>query len=538
VVTTLAGDGTAGSADTVNPPVRFNGPSGVAVDGAGSVYVADADNSIIRKITSAGAVTTLAGIALSPGNTDGAAVGTALFDHPSGVAVDSTGSLVYVTDTSNQTIRKIAAGQVTTLAGCGCPPPGGNDGTGDAARFQFPSGIAIDGAGILYVADSNNHTIRVITPGGVVTTFAGVAALNGSADGPGSDARFDTPRGVAVTSAGTLYVADTNNSTIRKITSARVVTTLAGSPISVGSDNGTGSAARFFHPSGVAVDSAGTIYVADTLNHMIRKIAAGDVVTTLAGSGVPGNADGTGTAAQFSSPQSVAVDSVGNVYVADTNNHTIRKITPAGVVTALAGTGVPGNLSADPPQFSSPAGVAVDSSGTVYVADSGNHAIRKITPAGVVTTLAGTGASGTIAANPARFNTPSGVAVDSNGNVYVADSGNHAIRRITAAGVVTTLAGDGTAGSGDTANAPVRFNGPTGVAVDGAGNVYVADTQNDTIRKITSGGVVTTFAGQAGSVFSADGAVRFNVPAGVAVDSNGTVYVADTNTNTIRRSLP
>ena len=262
-----------------------------------------------------------------------------------------------------------------------------------AAGFNSPRGVAIDAAGNVYVADVNNHTIVEITPHGVVTTLAGLAGSPGSADGTGSAARFNFQFGVAVDGAGNVYVADSSNHTIRKITSAGVVTTLAGVALNAGIADGTGSAARFFSPGGVAVDGAGNVYVADSNNATVHAITPAGVVTTLAGlAGNVGSTDGTGSAARFSQPdESVAVDTAGNVYVADTNNHTIRMITPAGVVTTLAGlAGSFGSTDGTgaAARFHSPDGVAVDVSGNVYVADTINQTIRKITPAGVVTTFA------------------------------------------------------------------------------------------------------------------------------------------------------
>ena len=561
VVTTPAGTaGIAGSTDGTGAAARFSGPWNVATDGAGNVYVADAFNYTVRKITPAGVVTTLAGMPGMNGSTDGTGA-AARFDSPSGVAVDSAGN-VYVADSANDTIRKITpAGVVTTLAGT-AGMSGSNDGTGAAARFSDPEGVAVDRAGNVYVADALSDTVRKVTPAGVVTTLAGSPGVYGSADGTGAAAQFNTPSGVATDGAGNVYVADWLNQIIRKITPAGVVTTLAGTAGMSGSADGTGAAARFYEPEAVATDGAGNVYVADGSNNVVRKITPDGTVTTLAGTAaVTGSADGTGAAAGFNNPSGVTTDSAGNAYVADTFNDIIRAITPAGVVTTVAGAaGLPGSTdgAGAAARFDVPTGVATDSAGNVYVADSGiehlpcmmcydvgNHVIRKITPAGVVTTLAGTAgmsgsADGTGAA--ARFNTPMGVATDNAGNVYVADTYNSTIRKVTSAGVVTTLAGTaGTTGSSDGTGPAALFNDPIGVAVDSAGNVYVADTGNDIIRKIAPAGAVTTLAGMAGMNGSSDGtgaAARFDSPSGVAVDSAGYLYVADTNNSTIRKITP
>jgi sugar lactone lactonase YvrE len=263
--------------------------------------------------------THFAGAFGGPGYSDGTG-SVARFWHPSSVAVDSSGN-VYVADAGNETIRKITpGGVVSTLAGL-AGNSGSNDGSGSAARFWHPSSVAVDSSGNVYVADTDNSTIRKITPGGVVSTLAGLAGSTGSADGAGSAARFYYPYGVAVDSLGNLYVADSWNSTIRKITSGGVVSTLAGQAGSLGSDDGTGSDARFSDPSGLAVDSSGNVYVDDTLNNTIRKITPGGVVSTLAGlAASSGNDDGTGSAARFYYPTGIAVDSSGDVYVADSNN--------------------------------------------------------------------------------------------------------------------------------------------------------------------------------------------------------------------------
>jgi len=539
--------GGAGSADGTGAAASFQTPAGIATDTAGNVYVADFNNQTIRKVTPAGVVTTFAGKPEVLGSADGAGT-AARFQDPSGVATDGAGNL-YVADSGNNTIRKITPnGVVSTFAGT-AGMTGSADGIGAAARFADPSGVATDSAGNIYVADSGNSTIRKITAAGVVSTLAGTAGVVGSADGIGAAASFNNPVGVAADGAGNLYVTDILNFTIRKITPPGVVTTLAGTPGVKGSTDGAGLAASFDTPHGIAADSAGNIYVSDSDADTIRELTPAGVVTTLAGTaGAAGSADGTGAAARFSGPSGVASDMAGNLYVADSLNNLMRKITPTAIVTTLAGqAGVNGSADGTgiAAQFYYPAGIATDSIGNVYVADTINDTIRKITPLAVVTTLAGTAgvtgsADGTGAA--ARFNFPDAVATDSAGNLFVADTNNHTIRKIASGGVVTTLAGKaGVTGSSDGTGPVARFDYPVSIATDGSGYIYVADASNNTIRKITPAGAVTTLAGTAGVRGWADGtgaAASFNLPGGVAADRAGNIYVSDSNNNTIRKITP
>jgi sugar lactone lactonase YvrE len=313
-----------------------------------------------------------------------------------------------------------------------------------------------------------------------VLTLAGSTA--GFADGTGSAAQFAGPYAVGVDTTGNVYVGDVANRKIRKINADGNVTTLAGS--TVGFADGTGSAAKFFGPNGIAVDASGNIYVGDTFNHKIRKISPAGVVTTLAGS-TSGDADGTGLSAQFNEPKGVAVDISGNLYVADYRNHKIRKISPAGVVTTLAGStegyadGVGGAA-----KFKFPTGIDIDASGNVYVADTYNEKIRKITSAGLVTTLAGStngfqdGDGAT-----AKFATPSDIAVDSRGNIYVADFANNRIRKIDPSGNVSTFAGS-TPGFLDGPSTKALFNNPASIAIDNSDNFFIGDIGNEKVRVI------------------------------------------------------
>ena len=323
------------------------------------------------------------------------------------------------------------------------------------------------------------------------------AAPAGFANGQDTAARFNHPFGLTIDAAGNLYVADQGNQLIRKIDPTLLVTTLAGTVGTRGALNGQDTLATFNKPFGAAVDGTGKVYVADAGNNLIRAITPEGVVSTFAGTGAAGAADGTDTAT-FNSPLGVAVDGAGNVYVADYGNDLIRKISSAGVVSTLAGSGATGadNGAGTAATFNLPEGVAVDAAGNVYVADNGNNLIRKITPDGTVSTLAGSGMAGSAngTGTAASFNSPFGIAVDGTGNIYVADAGNNLIRKVTPAGVVSTFAGNGKKGTGNASGASASFNTPSGVTVDAAGNVYVSDENNNLIRKITAAGVVTTLA--------------------------------------------
>jgi streptogramin lyase len=536
VVSTVAG--IAGATD-FNGVYHNNGPAaeatfyhpvGIAVDTLGNVYVTESGQGyFVRKISTDGNVTTVAGMSwitdengqlVSMGGYVDGPGAEARFNNPTAIIVDSTGNL-FIADTGNNLIRKIdTSGVVSTYA--------------PTLTFSSPEGIAIDNSGNIVVADSGSSRILTLT-----------------SETSNTEVSFSGPLSIAIDSSGTIIVSD-NNYVISKITVTEeivirvpsFVSTLAGIPGTVGSQNGPGGQATFTYPIDVAIDNAGNIYVADATNSCIRKIDTTGIVSTFAGIvGTNGFQNGPRADATFNTPYGVALDSLGNVYVAEYSNHCIRKIDSSGNVSTLAGTGSPGsqNGSVSEATFNGPTGVVVDSLGNIYVSDHNNHCIRKVDTTGNVSTLAGILGTLGFQDGPAAqslFNYPWGVAVDSSDNLYVSDHNNHRIRKIDSTGNVTTLAGSGSTGSQDGPAAQAMFDYPIGVAIDTSGNVYVGDYGNQLIRKIDTTGIVSTVAGIYDTPGSQDGPgaeATFNQIYGIAVDSLGNIYVADHSNSLIRK---
>lgn len=344
-------------------------------------------------------------------------------------ATNESKKYYYVTPNTGTVREGKCSLTVSTFIGSGTA--GRLDGTGAAAQLNNPTAAAFAPSGDMYVADYGNNSIRRVTAAGVVSIFAGsTTGASGSTEGLGTAARFYAPGGIAIDSSGVMYVADQFNSRIRKIAVDGTVSTLAGSSTGY-LDHTTGTSARFYWPWGLAVDTSGNVYVADTYNNMIRKITPAGVVTTIAGTTTAGFANGSGSAARFNYPSGIAIGPDGILYVADQDNNRIRKVTTTGDVTTLAGSGTKGTVDglSTTAQFASPHGIAVDVHGNVYVADEYSHSIRKIAPDGSVYTIAGStqgfqdGPSET-----ARFSQPLGLATSSNGSLYVVERGNHRIR--------------------------------------------------------------------------------------------------------------
>ncbi len=562
IITTVAGNGTQGYSGDGGPATgaQLNVPDAVAVDASGNIYIADSNNSAIRKVTvGTGIITTVAGNGTQGYSGDGGPATSANLRYPHGVAVDASGN-IYIGDTANSRVRKVDAstGIITTVAGNGSIGCSGDAGTATEATLADPYGIAVDASGKIYIVDIDCMSVRMVDASGNITTVAGNGSIGYSGDGgQATNAELTGPQDVALGPAGSFYIADTNNLRIRMVDASGVISTVAGNGYtSLGGDGFSATKASLSGPGGVAMDTSGNVYIADSNNNVIRKVdASTGIIATVAGNGKDDYSGdgGSATAAALYSPYGVVVDANGDIYIADTNNNVIRKVSAAtGVITTVAGTGTAdytgdGGLATDA-TLNYPFGVAVDGNGNLYIADIGNSAIRKVAAStGIITTMAGNGTPGYTGdgglATDATLYFPTGVAVDSNGNLYIADGGNSVIRKVTAStGIITTVAGNGTPGyTGDgglATSATLAF--PSGVMVDASVNIYIADTYNNAIRKVAaSTGIITTVAGNGELGYGGDGGPAIDAmlasPEGVAADGDGSLYIADSSNNVIRK---
>ncbi len=572
-VTTVAGAaGIAGFADGPAEEARFSSPHGLTLGPAGQLYVADTANHVVRKLETNGSrwiVSLCSGTPGNPGFRDGPAP-AAGFKEPTGLAFDPAESLLYVADRGNHAIRALTVdGTASTIAGSPHGEPGHADGAGTIALFHAPTGVSIDGEGQVHVADSRNHIIRKLVATGIgrsraaqwqVTTLAGMPGINGSANG-NSGARFDTPTSVAPDVFGNVFVADLKNHLIRRVSPAGTVARIAGTLLnrSAGYLDDVGSLARFHAPSAIAVHSNGLVYATDTANHVVRQMSPDGWVTTLAGTGWAGATDGLATDASFDSPQGIALGDDGSILVADTGNHTLRRVTAEGYVTTIVGIAGSAGIAdgaAATAHFQSPRGVAAGPQGQIFIADTGNHTIRIVRgngPGLAVETIAGLAAHrGTNDGSgaEARFDTPWALAYDAvHETVFVADRGNQAIRVLKHDGTawrVRTLAGNTTLyglGRTDGPAATARFDRPAGLALDRSGILYISEQGNHSIRQLTRRGdswLVNTVAGlpRTPGCTDADGAnTSFCHPSGLATDALGNLWVADTGNNVIRHGV-
>ena len=546
IISTVAGDGIFGYSGDEGPATQASllGPQGVSADRLGNIYIADTDNFVIRKVDSSGIIHTVAGTnVFGIDNTgDGGPATSAPIGLPQSVVADDKGNF-YIADSTSFVRRVDSAGIITTFAGNGQFPFSGNTGSGGpatSASIGQALGLLISN-GNLYIS-----TQTYIWAVDLSTQIANIVGGNGSqgfgGDGqPALSAAFNNPFGLAASAVGDLLIADSWNARLREISSStQIVRTIAGGFLGDGrrSDD-SGLDVQF--GGGLRFDGQGNLYVADTQNNRIRKVSTKGVITTFAGTGISGllGDAGPATAADLSAPTAVAIDGSGNVFIADSGNGVIRKVDITGTITTFARPGF-GLFSLFPD-------LAFDNNGNLYASD-GLFAVWKIDLFGDVTLFAGTvfGVGSTadgIPATEAQLGAPSGLAVDSQNNVYITEFFNNRVRKVDGNGIISTVAGTGAFGfNGDGIQATTaELSQPTDIALDGKGNLYIADWTNFRVRVVDNSGVIHTFAGSGSPGFNGDrmSVTQTNIePISVAISPGGLIYFTDQQSFRVRRVEP
>ena len=590
VLTRFAGSFAAGYAGDGGPATtaRMYYPNGITADPGGNVFIADLGNAVVRKVSTNGIISTYAGSGIYGTAGDGGQAIQASLGGIASVALDHSGNL-YLGDISFHNIRKVAPdGTISTLLNTGIAAPWGlacdhSDnlyiadananivfrlspqgtltnfaGTGTAgypgdgaaatkAQLSNPNGVSTDNVGNVYITDTGNNVIRKVDTQGIITTVAGNVSnsyiLLG--DGlPATSAGLLFPQAAGVDKDGNLYISDLANNRIRKVTTDGIIHTAVGGGVAAAGDGGPATSAQINGPYGATLDNAGNLYVADSLNNKVRKVAPDGTISTFAGTGAQGSSGdgGPATQAQFHMPWGIAADTQGNVFIGDFYNPEVRKVDPSGKLSLYTGT-----------QFV--AGLTLDSAGNLYIAEYASGQIWKILPSGKGDIFAGVCCSNTNGTGPhyggdggpamkASFNLPSGLTADSKGNLYIADSGNNRIRKLDSNGIVTTVAGNGTQGFGGDGGpaTQAQLNSPSGVAVDASGNLYIADWNNARVRMVDTSGNISTIAGTYGYPGFGDGGLAtnavFGAPVGITIDAHGNLFVADQYDSVIRMLTP
>jgi YD repeat-containing protein len=578
VTSTVAGDGAGYDSfgDSWAPPgysgdggpateAKLRDPFGVALDSQGNLYIADNGNNAIRRVDAGtGVIATIAGTGTYGYTGNGGPATEATLGSPVSVAIDGNDN-VYFSEFNNHVVRKVdtATGVISVVAGSGVSGFAGDGGPATAAELASPEGIAFDGAGNLHIADYYNSVIRRVDAlTGVITTVAGTPQSTGLAagdGGPATEAVLFGPFWVAFDEADQLYISSHRANTVRRVDSAGIITTIAGTGgRGYSGDGGPATQATLKNPLGILVDGE-WLYIADSYNDVIRRVGlASGTITTSAGH-TGWSAEGlTARLAAFNYPHSVVVDAAGNAYVADTYDNTVRRISAAtGIVTTVAGNGITdgrtraGTFSGDGGPATEaglhfPTALALDDQGHLYIADRANYRIRRVDLAtGVITTVAGTGDRGYAGdggpATDAMLDDVEGLAVDGDGALFIADNGNNRVRMVDPTGIITTFAGTGAWGySGDDGAATAAtLRGPAGVAVDPGGNVAIADSASNVVRGVRrSDGIIDTIAGTGTAGYGGDGgtatAAQLSRPAAVAFDDGGNLYITEASNSTVR----
>ncbi len=552
VISTIAGTGVAGFNGDGGPATaaQLNSPAGITFDTAGNLLISDELNHRIRKIDPSGIINTIAGTGVGGYNADGIPAITADLNKPFFLFVDELND-IYIADQSNNRIRKInSAGMISTFAGMGLAGFSGDGGQAVSARLNKPSDIIKDTSGNFFIADYNNNRIRKVDPSGIISTIAGSSAGYAGDGGFASLAKFNSPMALCYDSLHNLYISDFNNHRIRRIDKVGIITTIAGKGTSgFSGDGGPADSAQVNRPAGISIDPAGDLLIADNFNGVIRNVNS-SIINTIAGGYMDIGNGGQATLAYFESPDGVTIDKNGIMYIPDFYANVIRAVNTSGVVGPYAGVGTTGYSGNGGPalsaQLDAPQSVCTDTSGNIFFADSYNHCVRKIDiSSGIITTVAGTGIAGYngdgISATTARLNLPAKIYIDKFNTLYIADGFNYRIRMVDAAGLISTIAGTGSAGitgdSGLATAAKISFS--EGITKDPAGNLYFCDAQSNRIRKIDTAGIIRTIAGTITGGFSGDGgpadSAKLSYPTSIVFNSGGELLVCDGGNNRIRK---
>ncbi len=564
IITSVAGENTGNNVSAI---FGIN-PFSMVPDNKGNVYIADASNHLIHKLNIAsGILTVVAGNGSYGYSGDGGMATDAQLNYPVALALDKYNNL-YVADESDQCVREInySTGIISTVSGNGYWGFSGDNGPATAANLNSPVAIAFDTANNLYISDYNNNRIRKVSASnGIINTLAGTDSTGYNGDNiPATSAWLHSPAGITLDKAGNIYFVDQNNCRIRMIkASNNTIYTLSGGKAGFSGDGGPATKAQFWYPLGIAVDASGNVYIADTYENRVRKITIStDTIRTICGTGngIFSGDGGPASSANLFQPHYLSFDASGNLYIADMGNNRIRELLASNnTITTLAGDGMPGyngnNISATTSQLSNPTYTASDDSGNIYIADNGNNMIREINyRTGNILKIAGNGIGGFSGdegpAGKAQLSGPNGIAINDTGNIFVADEYNNRIREINAStNTIATMAGIGNAGySGDGGLAKsAEFYNPVDIAFDTSGDMFIADMINNRIREINATTHrVKTVAGNGynaknyGGGFSGDGGAAVSAelyqPQGVVVDKSNTyLYIADTWNDRIRR---
>jgi sugar lactone lactonase YvrE len=497
----VAGNGKQG-APTPGPAnsSRFGRPNGVAVDAHGNLFIADESNHVVEEVTPAGRLSVVAGDGIAGSPTPGPATSSAL-NGPVGVAVDAHGDL-FIADAGNHVVEEVTpAGRLSVVAGdgiAGSPTPG----PATSSALNGPVGVAVDAHGDLFIADAGNNVVEEVTPAGRLSVVAGNGKQGTPISGPATSSALNGPVGVAVDAHGDLFIADYYynitgyyyDNVVEEVTPAGRLSVVAGAVPDPGSPKpGPATRSHLNGPSGVAVDAHGDLFIADELKHVAEEVTPAGRLSVVAGNGKQGPpTPGPANSSALGLPSGVAVDAHGDLFIADAGNNVVEKVTPAGRLSVVAGDvaklGPPTPGPANSSALDGPLGIAVDAHGDLFIADAGNNVVEKVTPARRLSVVAGNGKQGAPTPGPATRSPlyqPHGVAVDAHGDLFIADAGNNLVEEVTPAGRLSVVAGDGIAGlptPGPAARS--HLGGPSGVAVDAHGDLFIADYFSSLVEEV------------------------------------------------------